>query len=380
LQWTYRTSGDIGERDYNSAQRDGPQRSAAKNKTAFPTRGDSMSSTSAIPFMRPRSSRQCLAFLLAAGLVSAGAANAQPAWKPDKPVELVIGTSPGGPQDHMGRMLQKVIQDNRLLDVPVTVVNKAGGGGAVGLAYLNQHMGQGTFVMVNAISILTNHITAKSAYAPSDYTPLAVMGVEYESVAVRADSPLKTGRDLVERLRKDPASLSVGVGTGLGTAAHLAFVLAMKAAGVEVKKLRTVAFNSGSEGVTAALGGHVDVISTPPSGAMQQVEAGRLRFLAVGAPERGTGGLARVPTWKEQGVNSAVDVWRGIAGPKGMTTVQIALWDDVLGKVAKSDEWRKDLAQNDVENVYRNSAETARYWKQEYEELRTVLVELGLAR
>jgi putative tricarboxylic transport membrane protein len=319
--------------------------------------------------------------LAAATLVAwTTAGHAQTAWKPDKPVELVIGTSPGGPQDHMGRMLQKVIQDNRLLEVPLTVVNKAGGGGAVGLAYLNQHMGQGGFVMVNAISILTNHITGKSAYSPADYTPLAVMGVEYEAVAVRADSPLKTGRDLVERLRKDPAALSVGVGTGLGTAAHLAFVIAMKAAGVDIKKLKTVAFNSGSEGTTALLGGHVDVTSTPPSGVMQQVQAGRIRLLAVGSPSRGTGGLAQVPTWKEQGVNSAVDVWRGIAGPKGMTAAQIAFWDDLLGKAAKTDEWRKDLAQNDVENVYRNSAETAKYWKQEYEELRAVLVELGLAK
>ncbi len=340
-----------------------------------------LTSGTTLVYWRANAARRCTAlFLLAAMLLPATQAKAQPQWKPDKPVEIVIGTSPGGPQDHMGRMLQKVIQDNRLLEVPAAVVNKPGGGGAVGLAYLNQHMGHGTFVMVNAISILTNHITGKSAYSPSDYTPLAVMGIEYESVAVRADSPLKTGKDLVERLRKDSGSLSVGVGTGLATAAHLSFVLAMKAAGVDIKKLRTVAFNSGSEGVTAALGGHVDVISTPPSGAMQQVEAGKLRFLAVGAPKRGTGGLAKVPTWKEQGVNSAVDVWRGIAGPKGMSAAQIAFWDDVLGKVAKSDEWRRDLAQNDIENVYRNSAETAKYWKQEYEELRAVLVELGLAK
>ena len=323
------------------------------------------------------------AIVLAVGAllsVSAACAQAQTAWKPDKPVEILIDTSAGGPQDHMGRLLQKVLQDGRLLSVSVTVVNKPGGGGAVGHAYLNQHPGDGRYVMINAISILTNHITGKSAFAYTDFTPIAVMGIEYVGVAVRADSPLKSGRDLVERLKQDPAALSVAVGTALGNATHISFVLAMKAAGVDLRKLKTVVFNSGAESMTALLGGHVDVAASAPSSILPQVQAGKLRVLAIGAPQRSGSELANVPTWKELGINSSFELWRGLAGPKGMSRAQVAFWDDVLGKAVKTGEWKKDLAQNQIENVYRNSAETGKFWKDQNAEVRAILTELGLAK
>lgn len=321
--------------------------------------------------------------LAAAGaLLNAAAmcAHAQPAWKPDKPVEIIIGTSPGGPQDHMGRILQKVLQDNRWVEVPLSVINKPGGGGAVGLAYLNQHAGDGRYVMINAPTMLTNHITGKTPFGYADFTPIAVLGIEYEAVVVRAESPLKSGTDLVERLKKDPGSLSIAVGTSLGNAAHVAFALAMKTAGVEIKKLKTVVFNSVGEGSTALLGGHIDVSSSPPSVLLPLIQTGKLRVLAIAAPQRARGELANAPTWKEQGVNATHEVWRGLAGPKGMTRSQIAFWDDVLGKAVKTDEWRKDLEQGQVENIYRDSAQTGKYWRAQYEEMRAILSDLGLAK
>ena len=313
-------------------------------------------------------------------IAAAECAQAQPAWKPDRPVEIIIGTAPGGPQDHMGRMLQKVLQDNRWFDVPLTAVNKPGGGGAVGLAYLNQHAGDGRYLMINAPTMLSNQITGKSPFGYADFTPLAVMGVEYECVAVRADSPLKTGKDLVDRLKKDPGSLSVAIGTSPGNAAHMAFATAMKIAGIDIKKLKTVSFNSVSEGTTALLGGHIDVESAPPSVLLQLVQTGKLRILAITAPRRARNELANVPTWKELGVDSTHEVWRGLAGPKGMTRAQIAFWDDVLGKAVKTEEWRKDLEQGQVENIYRDSAETGKYWKEQYEQARAILTDLGLAK
>ena len=307
-------------------------------------------------------------------------AHAQPAWKPERAIEIIIGTSPGGPQDHMGRMLQKVLQENRWFEVPLSAVNKPGGGGAIGLAYVNQHAGDGRYVMIIAPTLLSNQITGRAPFGHADFTPVAILGVEYEAVVVRADSPLKSGRDLIERLKKDPTSLSVAVGTSLGNSAHIAFALAMKAAGVDIKKLTTVAFNSVNEGTTALLGGHVDVESAPPSVLLQLVQAGKLRMLALAAPQRARNELAGVPTWKEQGVNSAHEVWRGLAGPKGMARAQIAFWDEVLGKAVKTDEWRRDLEQGQVENIYRNSAETGVYWKDQHDEVRAILNDLGLAK
>jgi putative tricarboxylic transport membrane protein len=312
-------------------------------------------------------------------LCAAAAAHAQPAWKPEKSVEIIVGTSPGGPQDHMGRMLQKVLQESRLIEVPVSVENKPGGGGSVALAFLSQRTG-GSTIMINAPTMLSNQITGRTTIPYTDFTALAVLGIEYECVAVRAESPLKTGKDLIDRLKKDPSALSVSIGTSLGNSGHLAFALAMKAAGIDIRKLKTVAFNSAGDGITALLGGHIDLASTPPSAVLQHVQAGKLRVLALTSPARARGELANVPTWKELGVNSTHEVWRGVVGPRGMTRAQVAFWDDVLGKVAKSDAWQKDLDQSQIENIYRNSADTAKYLKTEYEEARGILTDLGLAK
>ena len=327
-------------------------------------------------FIRFGAARCCAAMF--AMLVAAGV-SAQ-AWKPETPVEIIIGTSAGGPQDRMGRAVQRILQERKLVLTPVNVTNKAGGGGAVALNFLNQHAGDGHYLAVNALSTLTNHITAKSTIGPTDLTPLAMMGAEYVGIVVRAESPLKTGRDVLDQLKKDPSSLSIAVGTALGNATHLSFVLAMKAGGVDIRKLKTVVFGSGGDSMTALLGAHVDLAASAPSAMLSQVQAGKLRLIVIGAPARLGGELAKIPTWKELGVNSAFDLWRGLAGPRGMTRAQIQFWDAALGALVKTDEWKKELAENQVENIYKNSADTALQWKAEYDEVKGVLLELGLAR
>jgi putative tricarboxylic transport membrane protein len=322
-------------------------------------------------------------FLLAgAGAFGALAARALYAqtWKPAKPVEIVIGTSAGGPQDRMGRAVQRIIHERKLVDVPVNVINRPGGGGAVAMAYLNTHPGDAHYVAVNAITTLTNYITGKTPHGPADFTPLAIMGVEYVGLYVRADSPLKSGRDVVERLHKDPTSVSVGVGTALGNATHLSFALAMRVGGVDIRKMRTVVFNSGGESMTALLGGHIDAAASAPSAMLSQLRTGKLKMLAVGAPARLTGELAAVPTWKELGIDSSFDLWRGVAGPRNLTAAQVSFWDRIFGGIAASSEWKQELAKNDLENTYKNSTETAKHWKTEYDEVRAILVELGLAK
>jgi len=329
-------------------------------------------------FGRPRI--KCCAAWTVAVLLLAPVAGLAQAWKPEKPVEIVIGTSPGGPQDRTGRLIQKILQEQKLAPTPVNVVNKPGGGGAVGLAYLSQHAGDGHYLMVNATTLFTNSITGRTPLAYTEFTPIAVMGIEYVGLSVLADSPIRNGREAVERLRRDPSALSVAVGTALGNATHISFALAMKAAGVNIRKLKTVVFNSGGEAMAALLGGHVDAMASAPSTLLQQIKAGKVRMLVIGAPQRLSGDLASVPTWKELGVDTTFELWRGLAGPKGMGRAQIAFWDDVLGKVVRTDEWKKELERFDMDNVYRNSADTERYWKAEHDEVKAVLTELGLAK
>ncbi len=324
----------------------------------------------------PRSASPLIAAVLAACPMFGQAQ----AWKPEKPVEIIIGTSPGGPQDRQGRLLQRVLQDRKLVDQPVTVVNKPGGGGAVGLAYVAQHPGEGHIMQIVAQSLLSNYIAGRTKVTYTDFTPLATLAVEYVTLVVRPESPIKDAREFVDRLRKDPSALSVAIGTVIGNATHSSFAHAMKAAGVDVKRVRAVAFNSGAEGMTAAMGGHVDAAAGSVSTVLAQVRAGRLRVLAIGAPRRWEGELASVPTWKEVGINSAVDLWRGLAGPKGMTPGQVAFWDATLARAVKDPEWVKDLERNLMSNAYKNSADTLQHWQAEYEDVKSLFVEMGLAK
>ncbi|HET7595784.1 MAG TPA: tripartite tricarboxylate transporter substrate binding protein, partial [Burkholderiales bacterium] len=110
----------------------------------------------------------------ATGGVAPGIAHAQ-TWKPDNAVEIIAPSAAGGGTDHTARVMQKIIQDQRLLDVPVSVVNKPGGGGSVALIYLKQHAGNGHHAEVASAVLLTNHIVGRSPLSYTDFTPIALL-------------------------------------------------------------------------------------------------------------------------------------------------------------------------------------------------------------
>ena len=302
------------------------------------------------------------------------------AWQPDKPIEIIIPTSPGGGVDRTARVLQKILQDGGLVKVPVTVVNKPGAGGAVSLVYLNQHAGDGHHIAINTPNIIANDINGRSTVKYTDVTPLANLFSEYTVVAVRADSPIKTGQDFIDRLRKDPASLAVSTPTTLGSVNHMSFALVAKAAGINVRKLKAVVLSSGGEAAMALLGGHIDAHTGTPSSVVRLFEAGKVRVIGIAAPARIGGPYANTPTWKEQGYPAVMDTWRGVIGPKGMTREQIAFWDDVLSRVVKTELWKRTLEQNVLEPNYLDSGQTRKLFDSDNAEFRAILSELGMIK
>jgi len=313
-----------------------------------------------------------------AAFLIAGPAAAQ--WKPERNIEIIVGTGPGGGQDKTARTVQHLLTDKRFIEAPVTVVNKPGGGGAVGWAYLNQHAGDAHYAVIGTTTLLTSQITGRSPVSFTDITPLAMLLSESVALSVRQESPLLTGKDLVERLRKDASSVSASIGSSVGGPNHIAFALIAKAAGGDVKKLKTVVFQGGGEAITATLGGHVDLISSAANNVIPHLAAGKMRVLGIAAPQRLGGVFTKVPTWKEQGIDVQITNWRMLAGPKGLTAAQIAYWDGALAKLVKTDEWKKDLDNNVFENTYMNSDETRRYLKAQYDQFHAALSEVGLAK
>jgi len=324
-----------------------------------------------------RNSTGAVAFAFAAAL-AAGGSHAQ-AWKPERPVELIAMNAPGGGSDRTLRIMAKILQEGRHVEVPVTVVNKPGGGGSVAYAYLNQHPGDAHYLQLASKSLLTNHIAGRGP-SYSDFTPVAFLFGEYVSVTVKPDSPLRTGRDLVERMKKDPGALSFGIATSLGNPNHQAVAAALKAAGVDIRKLRTVIFPSGGAASTAMLGGHVDVVPITAAFAASMARQGQVRVLAVTAPTRLPDVLADVPTWREQGYDAVVSNWRSIFGPRGMTAPQIAYWEQALQRFVESDGWKKELEVNFWRSEYLRSAETRKFIEQDDAQARAFLGELGLAK
>jgi putative tricarboxylic transport membrane protein len=298
-------------------------------------------------------------------------------WRPNKNVDIVVNSAPGGVADRQARVAQKFLQS--LPGIPsVSVTNRAGGGGSVALTFLTQHPGDAHSLCILSTALLTNQIVGASSIRYQDLTPLNILLREYIVVAVKADSPLASGRDLAARLKKDPASVSFAFSTARGNQNHVVIGMLAKAAGVDPKVVKTVIFASGGPAVTATLGGHVDVYVGTPGTALPHLQSGRFRILGISSAQRQTGRLAAVPTFREQGVDAIYYSWRGFIGPKGLTPAQIAYWDQAFAKVIQSEDWKKDLEENAWVEDYLNSAETRKHLDAEYEMLGRMLLDLGV--
>jgi putative tricarboxylic transport membrane protein len=324
------------------------------------------------------SRRAALAMALAA--VAAASHAQQPAWKPERPVEIVVPAAAGGSIDGTARLIQRVLQSNRIVDVAVIAVNKAGGGGNVATHYLEQHPGDGHYLLASTMSLMTNHILGRSTTTYTDYTPLATLFSEHMTLVVKPDSPLKSARDIQDRLKKDPQSLSIAIGVAVGATNHLTVALLAKAMGVDVRKLKTVVTQTNSQAVLAVMGGHIDIASLSVGAAVNAAQQGQLRVVGVTSEKRGDGPMAAIPTWKEQGVDVVFANVRLLVGPKSMSPAQVAYWDAAMAKVVATDEWKKEVDRNEATLDYSGSKESAQRMAQLYGQLKSALVDAGLAK
>jgi putative tricarboxylic transport membrane protein len=322
-----------------------------------------------------------VAIVLGAALaIGFAPAVAQTSWKPDRNIEIVVPSAPGGSNDKTARTVERIIHEKRLLNTSLTVVNKPGGGNNMTMNYVAQHPGDGHFLMVGTPTILTNHIVGASQYNYTDFTPVASLFNDYVVFAVKADSGPKTGRELTQRLQKDPKSISIGFATTLGSHNHIAAGLLAKAVGVDPRALKAIAFKGSSEAIVALLGGHIDLVTTAAGNVSEHVSSGKLRVVSIAANQRMPGVLAGVPTWKEQGINVVFGAWRGIMGPRGMTGAQVAFWEKIFSQAVAAPEWKVDLERNFWSDDFALSEPFRKDLKQEYADMKAVLTDIGLAK
>ncbi len=313
-------------------------------------------------------------------LFMSGMSPAHAQWQPNKNIELIAPAAAGSAMDGIARLFQRVVQNKQLAKANITIVNKAGGGNAVGFAYLAAHAGDPHFLIATPFTIITNKITGTNSLNYQDFTPIAMLADEHIGFVVNANSPIKTAKDLLARLKADPASVSMALASALGNANHIAISLAAKTVGADAKRFKIAVFNSSGESITAVLGGHTDLAITTAGLLGQQVQSGRLRVLAVAARERISGPLASVPTLREQGIDVVFGSWRALVGSRGMTAEQIVYWESLAAKVTAQDEWLQDLNQNSLAPFFMGSEETRKYLNAQNEQLRGVLQDLGMAK
>jgi putative tricarboxylic transport membrane protein len=312
-------------------------------------------------------------------LLAATAGFAQPAWKPERPVEIIVTCQPGCGPDIAARTIQKIWQERRIVEVPATVVNKPGGGGAVAYSYIHQKPGDGHAIVLSGAGAVVNSIMGRGI-GYKELTALAMMSAEYVGIAVRPDSPFRSGRALLDALKHDPNAVAFGIANSLGNANHQAIALALKVEGIHPARVRNVVFQSGAHSMTALLGGHVQAVPASVGLWANPMKAGQVRLIAVSSPQRLGGAFAQVPTWREQGADAVVSVWRMITAPPGLTPAQTAFWQNALKKTTEAPEWKRDLELNYQNDEFMAGAELGRALDALHAQLKALLIDLDLAR
>jgi putative tricarboxylic transport membrane protein len=273
--------------------------------------------------------------------VQSGSASAQD-WKPTKDVEFVIPFAVGGGADIMARVIHKVMTEEKLVPVPVALVNKPGGGGAVGIGYMSasRKADPHTLVLVNGTTQITPILTP-DAKTLTEVQPVMNVMLDDFVFFVKGDAPWKTAADFVKDAKAKPPK-TYNFSTG-GTTDVMAVTILAKTTGTE---LNMINFNSGGEALTALLGGHVHASLGNPLEFMGHLKSGAVRAIGVFRDNR-FALLPDVPTMKEQGINAPnFQMWRGVGIPKDAPAAAAKYWEGVMQKVAASAQFKAYLKDN----------------------------------
>lgn len=304
-----------------------------------------------------------------------------PIWKPDHTVQIVAGTPPGGGLDRVARALARAIAAAGGVGVPVEVVNIPGGGARrAWTEHIEKFAGDGHVIGISSPNLTTDYLVGAAGFEHSRYVPIATLITEYIAFAVRSDSPIAGGADLLGRLGRAPATVTVALSTALGNPNHIALAKLTRQAGGDVGAPKIRIFDSALDAVADVIAGSADICAVTAASVLGEVAAGRLRVIGISAPERLTGALAAAPTWNEQGADCVIGAWRGVTGPTGLTPAQAVYWQGILKAATAQPVWREELERLNWSPMYRDGEALRAFLANERAEFVAVLGELGLLK
>ncbi|HYC35518.1 MAG TPA: tripartite tricarboxylate transporter substrate binding protein [Usitatibacter sp.] len=306
-------------------------------------------------------------------LAAAAVALAAPAFAVDS-VKMMIPANPGGGWDSTGRELGKaMIASGAVKNVQYD--NKGGAAGTIGLAqFVNSSKGDPGALLMGGMVMVGGIIQNKSAVNLSQVTPVARLTSEWEVIVVPANGP-KTLKELLDKFKANPGSVSWGGGSAGGTDHILAGMIA-KAIGVEPAKVNYVPFKGGGEAVSAIIGGHVTAGVSGLSEFAQHIKAGKMRALAVSSPKAIDG----IPSLKEQGVDVELSNWRGIFAAPGISKAQRDELVKAVEKAVKSPSWQESLKKQDWTDFFLAGDAYGKYVEDENKRLGEILGQLSLGK
>ena len=313
---------------------------------------------------------------IALASLSTGASAFQPG-----PSECIAPAGAGGGWDMTCRLVGKTMQDLKLLPGTLQVTNKAGGGGGVAFAEVVNKRNEENNLIVAASSSTSTRL-AQGAYPGNTMDQvrwIAAVGADYGMVAVAADSPLKTLPELMAKVKADPTSVSFAGGSAVGGWDHLKVLIAARKAGISnVRSIKYVAFDGGGEAVTQLLAGKVQAFTGDISEVKGFVDAGKIKVLAVMAPERLAGEFAKYPTAKEQGLDVVGANWRGFYAPGKMSDDAYNHWVKSMGTVYDSKEWKAVMANNGMAPLNLRGPAFQKFVKESIDEIHELSLEIGI--
>lgn len=262
-------------------------------------------------------------------MMGSAGAWAQAAY-PNKNITMIVPFGAGGGSDILARTIVSVIQDLKLLPVQLLVENRPGSSGAKGYKLVADHKGDPYMMATVSVSFFTTPLLGASPVSLKDFTPIAAISMSPYILVVRSDSKIKTLKDVAAAGR-----LTTGT---TGVVSDAALIGQMINNELKVKVV-VVPFDGEGEIKSGVLGGHLDFMLGNPSEVLPQIEGGTMRAIAVTTPQR-LKALPDVPTFKEMGYNIEHSQLRAIVMPLGMSDEVINYWENILRKVATSDEWK----------------------------------------
>jgi putative tricarboxylic transport membrane protein len=316
---------------------------------------------------------------LAALVVAAFATAALAA--PDKP-ECIAGAKPGGGFDLTCKLAQQGMQEAKLIATPMRITYMPGGVGAVAMnAIVGQRPADPNAIVAFSGGSLLNIAQGKfGKWTESDVRWIAAIGTDYGCISVRADSPYKTLKDLLNAVKADSSKIAIGGGGTVGSQDWTKVASLSKQVGVDPKALRYVSFEGNGEVTTALLGGHIQAGSGDVSADLPQHKAGKIRILAVYADKRLPGDAAGIPTAKEQGYDFTWPIIRGFYVAPKIPEADYKFWLDAFNKLLASKEFLALRDQRDLYPFSMTGPELDAYVKKTVGEYRKIADEYGLVQ